>query len=305
VTVTLGTGQKISVPVSMAQQMAKNAEAGGYSDVASRIRSEIAAQTGGSSPSGPVASGGGSGTRSSTGAQAIGQTDLSKAISGYDPYWVQKLPEQAQKVVAGWGVDITKPMTYEQAASLGGLPPLSSLRPEVQQSIIEAETRAGLRPSQKELELQQQLAAYRQQLEAERAYWQNQLQAVMARLQEATKAMQPVKIQEPPKLQDITPAEDVKAAQPQEQPREALPKGPGGFVQQLTPLPYLPSVDKLYDLYKQVFGKEDEQAKVYLAGPEFQGILRSGVVPLWMRSDPLWRLYLQRLGVISARLGQQ
>lgn len=117
--------------------------------------------------------------------------------------------------------------------------------------------------------------------------------------------MQPVKIQEPPKLQDITPAEDIKAAQPQEQPKDVLPRTAGGFVQPYAPLPYLPSVDRLFDLYEQVFGKKpDEQVRAYLTGPQFQGVLQGGTVPMWMSSDPLWRLYLARLGVLR-RLGQQ
>lgn len=129
------------------------------------------------------------------------------------------------------------------------------------------------------------------------------LDAINARLQEAIQAVQPVSIQQPPTLQGITPAEDVQAAQPQEQPKSALPSTPGGFVQQAAALPYLPSVDKLYDLYKQVFGKEDEGIKAYLASPQFQGILSGGAVPMWMQADPLWRLYLARLGVLR-RLGQ-
>ena len=154
--------------------------------------------------------------------------------------------------------------------------------------------------------LQQQLAASQSQwentLSSTKSYYDSLLKALQDRLQEATKV---VPIQETPKLQDITPAEDVAAAQPApEQPASALPRTASGFVQQYVGVPYLPSVDKLFDIYQQVFGKSaDEQTQQYLVGPQFQGVLRGGAIPLWMSSDPLWRLYLAKLGVLQ-RLGQ-
>jgi len=161
--------------------------------------------------------------------------------------------------------------------------------------------------SQYENTLSSKLAAlqsqYENTLSSTKSYYDSLLKALQDRLQEATKV---VPIQETPKLQDITPAEDVAAAQPaQEQTASALPRTASGFVQQYVGVPYLPSVDKLFDIYQQVFGKSaDEQTQQYLVGPQFQGVLRGGVVPLWMISDPQWRLYLAKLGVLQ-RLGQQ
>lgn len=168
--------------------------------------------------------------------------------------------------------------------------------------------RALINPYEDELQrLRQQLAAsqsqYENTLSSTKSYYDSLLKALQDRLQEATKV---VPIQETPKLQDITPAEDVAAAQPaQEQTASALPRTASGFVQQYVGVPYLPSVDKLFDIYQQVFGKSaDEQTQQYLVGPQFQGVLRGGAVPLWMSSDPQWRLYLAKLGVLQ-RLGRQ
>jgi hypothetical protein len=117
---------------------------------------------------------------------------------------------------------------------------------------------------------------------------------------QALQAAQPATIQQQPTLQDITPPQDVQAAQPAQQPTEEAPKNTGGFVINSTPLESMPSVDKLFNLYKQVFGQGDQQVQAYLGGPQFQGMLHGGRVPLWMASDPMWRSYFQKLGLWGA-----
>jgi hypothetical protein len=80
--------------------------------------------------------------------------------------------------------------------------------------------------------------------------------------------------------------------------------GPGGFQYAGQAQTALPTADSLYALYKRISGGQDNEGmRQYLASPEFQAILQSGQVPMWMASDPVWRLYLMRLGVLN-RLGQ-
>jgi len=78
----------------------------------------------------------------------------------------------------------------------------------------------------------------------------------------------------------------------------ALSSNASGFqVPTTTPVGSLPSVDKLYDIYKKITGGQDNpQMQQYLASPEFQGILQSGQIPMWMSADPIWRAYFKQLG---------
>ena len=48
-----------------------------------------------------------------------------------------------------------------------------------------------------------------------------------------------------------------------------------------------------------ITGEENPQLKEYFASPQFQSIL-SGNVPMWMSADPVWRLYLTRLGLLGS-----
>ena len=226
------------------------------------------------------------------------------------------------KTVTILGNTVTYPLLSNEDAAIaaaylnaGGNPDPSvmwsgpgQLSSTVYQTEMASKSQPQINPYEDELQrLRQQLAAlqsqYENTLSSTKSYYDSLLKALQDRLQEATKV---VPIQETPKLQDITPAEDVAAAQPaQEQTASALPRTASGFVQQYVGVPYLPSVDKLFDIYQQVFGKSaDEQTQQYLVGPQFQGVLRGGAVPLWMISDPQWRLYLAKLGVLQ-RLGQQ
>lgn len=226
------------------------------------------------------------------------------------------------KTVTILGNTVTYPLLSKEDADIataylnaGGNPDPSvmwsgpgQLSSTVYQTVGASQPQLQINPYEDELQrLRQQLAAsqsqYENTLSSTKSYYDSLLKALQDRLQEATKV---VPIQETPKLQDITPAEDVAAAQPaQEQTASALPRTASGFVQQYVGVPYLPSVDKLFDIYQQVFGKSaDEQTQQYLVGPQFQGVLRGGAVPLWMSSDPQWRLYLAKLGVLQ-RLGQQ
>lgn len=226
------------------------------------------------------------------------------------------------KTVTILGKTVTYPLLSKEDADIataylnaGGNPDPSvmwsgpgQLSSTVYQTVGASQPQLQINPYEDELQrLRQQLAAsqsqYENTLSSTKSYYDSLLKALQDRLQEATKV---VPIQETPKLQDITPAEDVAAAQPaQEQTASALPRTASGFVQQYVGVPYLPSVDKLFDIYQQVFGKSaDEQTQQYLVGPQFQGVLRGGAVPLWMSSDPQWRLYLAKLGVLQ-RLGRQ
>ncbi|GLI16556.1 hypothetical protein MTHERMOG20_10100 [Moorella thermoacetica] len=114
---------------------------------------------------------------------------------------------------------------------------------------------------------------------------------------EVTPPPTPVKIEQPPKI-------EVPAGQPQpETPgptQDVQEKGPGGFVERLAPpMAAVPSVDELYRIYKEVTGgKENEAVRQYLASPQFQSVL-GGRVPMWMSADPIWRLYLMRLGYLK------
>lgn len=76
--------------------------------------------------------------------------------------------------------------------------------------------------------------------------------------------------------------------------------GPSGFTEQFTaPTVAMPSVDKLYQTYQEVFGRQDQGARDYLNSPQFQGMWQSGNIPLWMLSDPLWRNYLVKIGLLN------
>lgn len=80
---------------------------------------------------------------------------------------------------------------------------------------------------------------------------------------------------------------------------EAMSRTPFGFAEYVGPIGSVPTVDELYNLYKQVAGGQEDQAvRDYLASPDFQSVL-GGTVPFWMQADPVWRLYLQRLGMLS------
>ncbi|WP_231115224.1 hypothetical protein [Neomoorella thermoacetica] len=119
---------------------------------------------------------------------------------------------------------------------------------------------------------------------------------------EVTPPPTPVKIEQPPKIEvpvEQKPAETPAPAQ------EQMQQGPGGFVEQVTPLATAPSVDDLYKLYKEITGgKESPEIREYLASPQFQSVL-SGRVPMWMSADPIWRLYLMRLGYLPRSQSDQ
>lgn len=120
---------------------------------------------------------------------------------------------------------------------------------------------------------------------------------------EVTPPPTPVKIEQPPKV-------EVPAGQPQPETsgptQDVQEKGPGGFVEQVAPPTVAaPSVDELYRIYKEVTGgKENEAVRQYLASPQFQSVL-GGRVPMWMSADPVWRLYLIRLGYLPRSQSDQ
>jgi hypothetical protein len=121
----------------------------------------------------------------------------------------------------------------------------------------------------------------------------------------------PPKVEAEPKHETIAPEEAPKA------PEEHLPKGmsragAGGFMMEAPLAAVAPSVEDLLAQYEAVFGPQEgrarEYAREYLASPYFQRVL-GGAVPMWMQADPLWRLYLHRLGLlrqaVERRLGEE
>ncbi|BCV23294.1 hypothetical protein [Gelria sp. Kuro-4] len=105
----------------------------------------------------------------------------------------------------------------------------------------------------------------------------------------------PAVITQPPQVEVPAGTTPETQAPPPVEEKDRLSKGPGGFVERITPLANVPSVEELYNLYKDVTGQESEAVKQYLGSQQFQGVL-GGAIPLWMRNDPVWRLYLTRLG---------
>jgi len=78
---------------------------------------------------------------------------------------------------------------------------------------------------------------------------------------------------------------------------EAMTRTSAGFAQYVSPIASVPTSDELYELYKQMTGgQENEAVRQYLNSADFQSVL-GGQIPLWMQTDPVWRVYLQRLGL--------
>ncbi|WP_169802208.1 hypothetical protein [Neomoorella mulderi] len=134
----------------------------------------------------------------------------------------------------------------------------------------------------------------------------NQLDALRSQFQvtpppklEVTSPPTPVKIEQPPKIEVPAGQKPAETSGPAQDVQE---KGPGGFVEQVAlPTAAVPSVDELYRIYKEVTGgKESPEIREYLASPQFQSVL-GGKVPMWMSADPVWRLYLMRLGYLPGR----
>lgn len=109
-----------------------------------------------------------------------------------------------------------------------------------------------------------------------------------------------------PKVETAPQVENVPAAAAPQQTAtlpSGVTQGASGFTYQASLPPVLPTVDKLLETYRQVFGRADQDVQSYLQSPDFQQVL-SGNIPMWMEADPMWRNYLRLLG-ISRRLQQQ
>lgn len=109
----------------------------------------------------------------------------------------------------------------------------------------------------------------------------------------------PAKVETEPTVEGVEPAEPPKAEE------KKLPagvrSGRAGFESVMSSVA-APSVDDLLKTYESVFGpqegKAEEYARQYLTSPYFQRVL-GGAVPMWMSADPLWHVYLQRLGLLK------
>lgn len=125
-------------------------------------------------------------------------------------------------------------------------------------------------------------------------------QLVQARQGVQTPVQAPVSITQPPQVEVPAGSEQPSTTGAQVQ-QELLQKGPSGFtVRAEQPMTLVaPSVDELYNIYKQVVGGQENPAiREYLASPQFQSVL-GGNIPMWMSADPIWRLYLIRLGLLD------
>ncbi len=116
--------------------------------------------------------------------------------------------------------------------------------------------------------------------------------------------------QTPVSLPTVETAPQVENVPAAAAPQQAAPlpagvsQGAAGFSYQASTPPVLPTIDKLLETYRQVFGRSDQDVQQYLQSPEFQSVLR-GNVPMWMEADPLWRRYLQMLGISRRLQGNQ
>lgn len=116
----------------------------------------------------------------------------------------------------------------------------------------------------------------------------------------------PVSITQPPQVEVPAGTEPQAPGGQEGLQQDLLQKGPSGFTvraEQPTTLT-APSVDELYNIYKQVVGGEENPAiREYLASPQFQSVL-GGNIPMWMSADPIWRLYLMRLGLLGSNTNE-
>ncbi len=109
VTVTLGTGRKVTVSKDMAESMARTAESGGYTNVANRIRSEIAAQTGGSSNAATAA------TSKTTTTASSGKTINTSGLTG-----AAKTFAEAYNKAISQGASVSQALAAAERAIYGG-----------------------------------------------------------------------------------------------------------------------------------------------------------------------------------------
>lgn len=249
---------------------------------------------------------------SSSGSKTVYSSTISpEQIIGYDPNWFINLPPEIQQKanaerqkVGATPLPTDRPLTYEESGGGTILPSRSSLSSSTQQAISSAEQQAFAPyiQQQQQQQLIDALQARIKQLENQLTNWQS---FSLPSPTDWVSPSLPTTQTPPPTVETAPQVENVPAtAAPQQ--TTALPagvsQGAGGFTYQATAPPVLPTVDKLLETYRQVFGKADQDVQQYLQSPEFQTVLR-GNVPMWMEADPLWRRYLQLLG-ISRRLQQ-
>lgn len=109
----------------------------------------------------------------------------------------------------------------------------------------------------------------------------------------------------PERVPEQVPVEGVTPAEPKPPIKEPS-KGPAGFEREVAvPIGFsLPSVDRLMELWQEVSGREAPEMREYFQHPQFGRVL-AGKVPMWMAADPVWRLFLLRLGLLQQRVGEQ
>lgn len=150
------------------------------------------------------------------------------------------------------------------------------------------------------------LADMRRQYESAMADVRRQYEDIIAGMRQQIEDMQKRAAQEAAarriervETKGVTPPE---AREQKREERSELPVGTSGFVFPVGAAVAV-SPEALYSEWKKVFGREDEGARQYLSSEQFRSVLQ-GNVPLWMYTDPLWRLFLQRVGVIPSASGR-
>lgn len=262
-----------------------------------------------SSTSSSRSSGGGGGSRSYTSPPG---GSLGANVAGYDPNWFRSLSPEIQRLVqqerqrAGYApLPTDRPLSFEE--SMRGVDSIrwEDVRPEIQDIIRQREKEAiGAWQNELLLEAIQRKMA---QLEQQSAYFQiPQIEFPEFPQIKLPAPTPPPKIEAEPKVEGVQPA-----PAPPEPASEKLPegvrRGQAGFERLVAPV-RAPDVDKLLEIYEEVFGpvegRQEEYVRQYLGSPHFQRIL-GGAVPMWMETDPLWRLYLHRLGLLREAVGRR
>lgn len=262
----------------------------------------------------------GSGGRSSRGGSKSSRStrtsppggSLGANVIGYDSNWFRNLPPEIQQLAqqerqrAGYApLPTDRPLTWEESMKGADTVRWEDVRPEVR-DVIRQREREALSAWQNErlLEaLQRKMAQLEQQLA--------NFQMPQIKLPEFPQINLPAptpppKVEVEPKVGGVQPAPASPEPEPEKLP-EGVRRGQAGFERVVAPI-RTPDVDELLKIYEGVFGpvegRQEEYVRQYLASPYFQRVL-GGAVPVWMSADPLWRLYLHRLGLLRDAVGRK
>ncbi|MGQ9698528.1 MAG: hypothetical protein ACUVRO_11120 [Armatimonadota bacterium] len=258
----------------------------------------------------PAASSATSSTRGGGGSRSYTSPpggSLGANVTGYDPNWFRSLPLEIQRLAqqerqkAGYApLPVDRPLSFGE--SMAGTPiRVEDVPPGALHSIRGAE-QAAFADWQRE----QQLAALQAQYDQQMATLQAQYDAMLQALQKRLSQLAPATVETEPKTEVQSAPAPASVLEPEKLPG-GMRRGQAGFEYTAVPV-VAPSVEDLLKIYKEVFGPQEgaqeEYVRQYLGGPEFWRVL-SGAVPVWMEADPLWRLYLHRLGLLQNAVGRR